>query len=45
LSTELLLDQILALVSYVLAYFPGGSATLRLAGGTALRSASSLLPR
>ncbi|KAJ7830503.1 ER-to-golgi vesicle protein transport Sft2 [Mycena olivaceomarginata] len=37
--------QILALVSYVLAYFPGGSATLRLAGGTALRSASSLLPR
>ncbi|KAJ7468618.1 Got1/Sft2-like family-domain-containing protein [Mycena latifolia] len=37
--------QILALVSYVLAYFPGGSATLRLAGSTAFRSASSLLPR
>ncbi|KAJ7147336.1 ER-to-golgi vesicle protein transport Sft2 [Mycena filopes] len=37
--------QILALISYVLAYFPGGSATLRLAGSTAFRSASSLLPR
>ncbi|KAJ7777510.1 Got1/Sft2-like family-domain-containing protein [Mycena maculata] len=37
--------QVLALVSYVLAYFPGGSATLRLAGSTAFRSASSLLPR
>ncbi|KAF7373368.1 Protein transport protein SFT2 [Mycena sanguinolenta] len=34
--------QVLALVSYVLAYFPGGSATLRLAGSTAVRS---LLPR
>ncbi|KAJ7682915.1 ER-to-golgi vesicle protein transport Sft2 [Mycena rosella] len=31
--------------SYVLAYFPGGSATLRLAGSTAFRSAGSLLPR
>ncbi|KAJ7058140.1 Got1/Sft2-like family-domain-containing protein [Mycena amicta] len=37
--------QILALVSYILAYFPGGSSTLRLAGSTAFRSASSLLPR
>ncbi|KAF7297145.1 Protein transport protein SFT2 [Mycena indigotica] len=37
--------QILALVSYVLAYFPGGTATLRLAGSTAFRSASRLLPR
>ncbi|KAJ7079560.1 Got1/Sft2-like family-domain-containing protein [Mycena belliarum] len=37
--------QILALISYVLAYFPGGSATLRLAGSTAFRSAGSLLPR
>ncbi|KAF7320901.1 Protein transport protein SFT2 [Mycena chlorophos] len=37
--------QILALVSYVLAYFPGGTATLRLAGSTAIRGASSLLPR
>ncbi|KAJ7279034.1 Got1/Sft2-like family-domain-containing protein [Mycena rebaudengoi] len=38
--------QILALLSYVIAYFPGGSATLRLAGSTAFRSAAgSLLPR
>ncbi|KAJ6619046.1 ER-to-golgi vesicle protein transport Sft2 [Mycena sp. CBHHK59/15] len=37
--------QIFALISYVLAYFPGGSATLRLAGSTAFRGASSLLPR
>ncbi|CAK5271460.1 unnamed protein product [Mycena citricolor] len=37
--------QVFALVSYVLAYFPGGSATLRLAGSTAIRGASSLLPR
>ncbi|KAK7055119.1 protein transport protein SFT2 [Favolaschia claudopus] len=37
--------QIFALISYILAYFPGGSATLRLAGSTAFRSASSLLPR
>ncbi|KAJ7234317.1 ER-to-golgi vesicle protein transport Sft2 [Mycena haematopus] len=37
--------QILALVSYILAYFPGGTTTLRLAGSTAFRSASSLLPR
>ncbi|KAJ7938138.1 ER-to-golgi vesicle protein transport Sft2 [Mycena leptocephala] len=38
--------QILALLSYVMAYFPGGSATLRLAGSTAFRSATgSLLPR
>ncbi|KAF7307664.1 Protein transport protein SFT2 [Mycena kentingensis (nom. inval.)] len=37
--------QILALVSYCLAYFPGGTATLRLAGNMAFRSASSLLPR
>jgi hypothetical protein len=39
-------QQILALLSYVMAYFPGGSATLRLAGSTAFRSATgSLLPR
>ncbi|KAJ7619540.1 ER-to-golgi vesicle protein transport Sft2 [Roridomyces roridus] len=37
--------QILALVSYILAYFPGGTTTLRLAGSTAIRGASSFLPR
>ncbi|KAF8890673.1 ER-to-golgi vesicle protein transport Sft2 [Infundibulicybe gibba] len=37
--------QVLALVSYVLAYFPGGTQTLRMGGSLALRGASSLLPR
>jgi len=37
--------QVLALVSYVLAYFPGGSQTLRVGGQLALRGAGSLLPR
>ena len=38
-------SQVLALVSYVLAYFPGGSQTLRVGGQLALRGAGSLLPR
>ncbi|KAF4611848.1 hypothetical protein D9613_003774 [Agrocybe pediades] len=37
--------QVVALVSYVLAYFPGGTQTLRLGGSLALRGAGSLLPR
>ncbi|KAF5361404.1 hypothetical protein D9758_006259 [Tetrapyrgos nigripes] len=37
--------QIVALVAYVLAYFPGGTQTLRMGGSFALRGASSLLPR
>ncbi|ESK89925.1 golgi traffic protein [Moniliophthora roreri MCA 2997] len=37
--------QIVALVAYVLAYFPGGTQTLRMGGSLALRSAGSLLPR
>ncbi|KAE9406106.1 SFT2-domain-containing protein [Gymnopus androsaceus JB14] len=37
--------QIVALVAYVLAYFPGGTQTLRLGGGLALRGATNLLPR
>ncbi|KAI9435600.1 ER-to-golgi vesicle protein transport Sft2 [Lactarius indigo] len=36
--------QVIALVSYVLAYFPGGSQTLRFGGQMALRGAGSLLP-
>ncbi|EFI26924.1 hypothetical protein CC1G_15325 [Coprinopsis cinerea okayama7 len=36
---------VIALVAYVLAYFPGGTQTLRLGGSLALRGASSLLPR
>ncbi|KII84113.1 hypothetical protein PLICRDRAFT_179792 [Plicaturopsis crispa FD-325 SS-3] len=36
--------QIVALVSYVLAYFPGGTTTLRYGGQAALRGAGSLLP-
>ncbi|KAI0063326.1 ER-to-golgi vesicle protein transport Sft2 [Artomyces pyxidatus] len=36
--------QVVALVSYVLAYFPGGSQTLRFGGQMALRGAGSLLP-
>ncbi|KAI0053473.1 ER-to-golgi vesicle protein transport Sft2 [Auriscalpium vulgare] len=36
--------QVLALVSYVLAYFPGGAQTLRFGGQMALRGAGSLLP-
>lgn len=37
--------QVVALVSYVLAYFPGGTQTLRMGGQLALRGAGSLLPR
>ncbi|KAF9054243.1 Got1/Sft2-like family-domain-containing protein [Panaeolus papilionaceus] len=37
--------QVVALVAYVLAYFPGGTQTLRLGGSLALRGAGSLLPR
>ncbi|KAI0744752.1 ER-to-golgi vesicle protein transport Sft2 [Earliella scabrosa] len=36
--------QVIALVSYVLAYFPGGTQTLRFGGQMALRGAGSLLP-
>ncbi|EIW76674.1 ER-to-golgi vesicle protein transport Sft2 [Coniophora puteana RWD-64-598 SS2] len=36
--------QIVALVTYVLAYFPGGVQTLRFGGQVALRGAGSLLP-
>ncbi|KAH9834450.1 ER-to-golgi vesicle protein transport Sft2 [Rhodofomes roseus] len=36
--------QVVALVSYVLAYFPGGITTLRFGGQMALRGAGSLLP-
>jgi len=36
--------QVIALVSYVLAYFPGGTATLRFGGQMAMRGAGSLLP-
>ncbi|TFK29074.1 ER-to-golgi vesicle protein transport Sft2 [Coprinopsis marcescibilis] len=37
--------QVVALVAYILAYFPGGTQTLRLGGSLALRGASSILPR
>lgn len=37
--------QVIALLSYVVAYFPGGTQTLRLGGSLALRGASNLLPR
>ncbi|KAH7882171.1 ER-to-golgi vesicle protein transport Sft2 [Phlebopus sp. FC_14] len=36
--------QVVALVAYVLAYFPGGSQTLRFGGQVALRGAGNLLP-
>ncbi|EGO02852.1 hypothetical protein SERLA73DRAFT_47666 [Serpula lacrymans var. lacrymans S7.3] len=36
--------QLVALVAYVLAYFPGGSQTLRFGSQVALRGAGSLLP-
>ncbi|TFK81934.1 ER-to-golgi vesicle protein transport Sft2 [Polyporus arcularius HHB13444] len=36
--------QVIALVSYVAAYFPGGIQTLRFGGQMALRGAGSLLP-
>ncbi|KAI0752183.1 SFT2-domain-containing protein [Fomes fomentarius] len=36
--------QVIALVSYVVAYFPGGTQTLRFGGQMALRGAGSLLP-
>ncbi|KAF8346597.1 Got1/Sft2-like family-domain-containing protein [Amanita rubescens] len=37
--------QVVALVSYILAYFPGGTQTLRMGGQLAVRGAGSLLPR
>lgn len=37
--------QVVSLIAYVLAYFPGGSQTLRMGGSLALRGAGSLLPR
>ncbi|KAF9445986.1 SFT2-domain-containing protein [Macrolepiota fuliginosa MF-IS2] len=37
--------QVVSLAAYVLAYFPGGSQTLRVGGSLALRGAGSLLPR
>ncbi|KAF8637167.1 hypothetical protein AX17_003071 [Amanita inopinata Kibby_2008] len=37
--------QVLSLITYVLAYFPGGTQTLRMGGSLALRGAGSLLPR
>lgn len=39
-----LASQVVALVAYVLAYFPGGTQTLRFGGQIALRSAGNLLP-
>ncbi|KAI9057541.1 ER-to-golgi vesicle protein transport Sft2 [Trametes sanguinea] len=36
--------QVVALVTYVAAYFPGGTQTLRFGGQMALRGAGSLLP-
>ena len=36
--------QIIALVSYIAAYFPGGTQTLRFGGQMALRGAGNLLP-
>ncbi|KAG1789488.1 Got1/Sft2-like family-domain-containing protein [Suillus plorans] len=36
--------QVVSLVAYVLAYFPGGTQTLRFGGQIALRGAGSLLP-
>ncbi|KAI0830135.1 SFT2-domain-containing protein [Trametes gibbosa] len=36
--------QVLALLSYIAAYFPGGTQTLRFGGQMALRGAGSLLP-
>ncbi|KAF8642914.1 hypothetical protein AX16_009302 [Volvariella volvacea WC 439] len=37
--------QVIALLAYVVAYFPGGTQTLRLGGSLALRGAGNLLPR
>ncbi|KAF7759782.1 hypothetical protein Agabi119p4_11477 [Agaricus bisporus var. burnettii] len=37
--------QVVSLAAYVLAYFPGGTQTLRMGGSLALRGAGSLLPR
>ena len=36
--------QVVALITYVLAYFPGGTQTLRFGGQIALRGAGNLLP-
>ena len=38
-------SKVVSLIAYVLAYFPGGTQTLRLGGSLALRGAGSLLPR
>jgi hypothetical protein len=37
-------SQVVALLSYVAAYFPGGTQTLRFGGQMAMRGAGSLLP-
>ena len=37
--------QIVCLLAYVLAYFPGGTTTLRFGSSMILRGASSILPR
>jgi len=37
--------QVVCLVAYVLAYFPGGTTTLRFGSSMILRGASSILPR
>lgn len=37
--------QVACLVAYVLAYFPGGTTTLRFGSSMILRGASSILPR
>jgi hypothetical protein len=36
--------QVVALLSYLAAYFPGGLTTLRFGGSMALRGAGSVLP-
>jgi hypothetical protein len=36
--------QVVALLSYVLAYFPGGIQTLRFGGQMALRGVGTILP-
>jgi hypothetical protein len=38
------LVQVVALVAYVMAYFPGGTQTLRFGAQVAMRGAGSLLP-
>ena len=43
-STSHYILQVVALLSYIVAYFPGGTQTLRFGGQMALRGAGSLLP-